>query len=115
MMRPEPEQFRSNGLIALYGCVAPVKVKVRGVAEPREYAMGSIVDIELLPAAALAPINQEAVYWKTCAIVQAVRDHGWLPDASVVACSLGAPLLSQVDASEFVKAWLRDPQPVTDN
>jgi hypothetical protein len=111
MIRPEPEQFRPPA--ALYRAVAAARVKLKGDAGPRLIAPGVLCEVPGYPPAQLAPLNGEAVYAKAHSIRRQVRQEGWLVDARLIAVSLGAAAeLSQVDATAFVQAWIRNPKPV---
>jgi hypothetical protein len=114
MREPRREEF--HGLpAALYRTAAPASVKVSKAAEPRQFAAGELVlHAEGYPAAALSPLNGEAVYAKACALRRDLRQKGRWPDAQLIAASLGAPpALSQEAATVFVSEWCANPRPVT--
>jgi hypothetical protein len=114
MLEPKHEQFRGGRPVALYRAVAPVMVKDRSGAEPRQVAAGELREVRGYPAAALMPVSSEAAYAKFAAIRREVKAEGWLRDAPLIAASLGAGPLSQSDATTFIESWMRNPKPVGD-
>jgi hypothetical protein len=110
MIQPRRDEFEGGMLIASYRTVAPVTLQVRGSPEPQSFAAGAVVNAVGYPAAALMPINHEAAYAKVHAIRREVRQHGWLPSATLTAISLGSPVLSHIDATQWVRGVDKKPQ-----